>query len=93
LQIANLEFHLLNLQFSIFICISSVARESSCGFFVFLQFFSYRFITKEFCCGFIHALEATGFVIEDAQTESMWVPVEIVLGRKTILLPFPRSGV
>ncbi len=29
------------------------------------------------------ALEATGFVIEDSRTESMWVPVEIVRGRKT----------
>ncbi len=28
------------------------------------------------------ALEASGFVIEDSLTESMWVPVEIVRGRK-----------
>ena len=28
------------------------------------------------------ALQATGFVIEDSLTESMWVPVEIVRGRK-----------
>ena len=28
------------------------------------------------------ALEAAGFVIVDSLTESMWVPVEIVSGRK-----------
>jgi hypothetical protein len=25
--------------------------------------------------------------------KSMWVPVEIVLGRKAVLLPLPQSGV
>jgi ubiquinone/menaquinone biosynthesis C-methylase UbiE len=39
------------------------------------------------------ALEAAGFVIEFSRTESMWAPVEIVLGRKTGLLPLPPSGV
>ena len=31
------------------------------------------------------ALEATGLVIEDSLTQSMWVPVEIVRGQKAKL--------
>ena len=30
----------------------------------------------------LKSLRATGFVVEDSLTESMWVPVEIVRGRK-----------
>jgi hypothetical protein len=39
------------------------------------------------------ALQAAGLAVENSRTKSMWVPVEIVRGRETVLLSAPLGRV
>ncbi len=60
-------------------------KEGKEGFIIHAFEWTHRHFPNLMDCRPIYArraLEATGFVIEDSLTQSMWVPVEIVRGRK-----------
>jgi demethylmenaquinone methyltransferase/2-methoxy-6-polyprenyl-1,4-benzoquinol methylase len=63
------------------VAVSKKGKEGSEGFVVHAFEWTHRHFPNLMDCRPIYvrrALEATGFVIEDSLTESMWVPVEIV---------------
>ena len=67
------------------VAVSKEGKEGSEGFVVHAFEWTHRHFPNLMDCRPIYArgaLEATGFVIEDSLTESMWVPVEIVRGKK-----------
>ncbi|MHB1035493.1 MAG: class I SAM-dependent methyltransferase [Pirellulales bacterium] len=67
------------------IVIVAVSKEGNEGFVLRAFEWTHRHFPNLMDCRPIYArraLEATGFVIEGSRTESMWVPVEIVKGRK-----------
>ncbi|MGA2066495.1 MAG: class I SAM-dependent methyltransferase, partial [Thermoguttaceae bacterium] len=64
------------------VAVSKVGKE---GFIIHAFEWTHRHFPNLMDCRPIYArraLEATGFVIDDSLTQSMWVPVEIVRGRK-----------
>jgi demethylmenaquinone methyltransferase/2-methoxy-6-polyprenyl-1,4-benzoquinol methylase len=74
------------------IVVVAVSKEGKGGFVIQAFEWTHRHFPNLMDCRPIYsrrALEATGFVIDDSLTESMWVPVEIVRGKKTDLLPLP----
>ncbi len=67
------------------IVVVAVSKEGKDGFMVHAYEWTHRHFPNLMDCRPIYArrgLAAAGFAIDDAQTESMWVPVEIVRGRK-----------
>jgi demethylmenaquinone methyltransferase/2-methoxy-6-polyprenyl-1,4-benzoquinol methylase len=67
------------------IVVVAVSKEGKEGFIIQAFEWTHRHFPNLMDCRPIYArrgLEAAGFVIEDSQTQSMWVPVEIVRGRK-----------
>ena len=63
------------------IVVVAVSKEGKEGFILHAFEWTHRHFPNLMDCRPIYArraLEATGFVIEDSLTESMWVPVEIV---------------
>jgi len=78
------------------IVVVAVSKEGKDGFIIQAFEWTHRHFPNLMDCRPIYvrrALDAAGFAIENSRTESMWVPVEIVLGRKAVLLPLPQSGV
>jgi len=62
------------------------SKEGTEGFIIHAFEWTHRHFPNLMDCRPIYArraLEVKGFVIEDSLTKSMWVPVEIVRGRKT----------
>ena len=67
------------------IVVVAVSKEGKEGLIIQAFEWTHRHFPNLMDCRPIYArraLEAAGFVIEDSQTQSMWVPVEIVGGRK-----------
>ena len=67
------------------IVVVAVSKEGKDGFMVHAYEWTHRHFPNLMDCRPIYAhrgLAAAGFAIDDAPTESMWVPVEIVRGRK-----------
>lgn len=67
------------------IVVVAVSREGKHGAMLSLYEWTHKHFPNLMDCRPIYvrrALEAAGFSIRDAQVESMWVPVEIVLGAK-----------
>jgi ubiquinone/menaquinone biosynthesis C-methylase UbiE len=67
------------------IVVVAVSKEGKGGFIIQAFEWTHRHFPNLMDCRPIYvrrALEASGLVIEDSLTESMWVPVEIVRGRK-----------
>ncbi|MCA9070511.1 MAG: methyltransferase domain-containing protein [Planctomycetaceae bacterium] len=63
----------------------SVSKEGKQGVFSSIYEWSHKHFPNLVDCRPIHvqkAIEAAGFTVEKSQIESMWVPVEIILGRK-----------
>jgi demethylmenaquinone methyltransferase/2-methoxy-6-polyprenyl-1,4-benzoquinol methylase len=78
------------------IVIVAVSKAGKEGFMIHAFEWTHRHFPNLMDCRPIYvrrAIEAAGFAIEDSRTESMWVPVEIVRGNKTVLLPLSVSGV
>jgi demethylmenaquinone methyltransferase/2-methoxy-6-polyprenyl-1,4-benzoquinol methylase len=78
------------------IVVVAVSKEGKEGFVILAFEWTHRHFPNLMDCRPIYvrrALDAAGFAIENSRTESMWVPVEIVLGRKAVLLPLSQSGV
>jgi demethylmenaquinone methyltransferase/2-methoxy-6-polyprenyl-1,4-benzoquinol methylase len=78
------------------IVVVAVSKEGKDGFIIHAFEWTHRHFPNLMDCRPIYvrqSLKAAGFAIENSRTESMWVPVEIVLGRKAVLLPLPQSGV
>ena len=80
----------------------AVSKEGKEGFIIHAFEWTHRHFPNLMDCRPIYAcraLQATGFVIEDSLTESMWVPVDIVRGRKpswqsdrgTVMAPIGRQ--
>jgi demethylmenaquinone methyltransferase/2-methoxy-6-polyprenyl-1,4-benzoquinol methylase len=68
------------------IVVAAVSKEGEQGLVVRAFEWTHRHFPNLLDCRPIHArqaLEAQGFSIEQARIESMWVPVEIVRGRKS----------
>jgi ubiquinone/menaquinone biosynthesis C-methylase UbiE len=67
------------------IVVVAVSKEGKEGFVLRTFEWTHRHFPNLMDCRPIYArraLEATGFVIDDSRTESMWVPAEIVRARK-----------
>jgi ubiquinone/menaquinone biosynthesis C-methylase UbiE len=67
------------------IVVVAVSKEGKEGFILHAFQWTHRHFPNLMDCRPIYvrrALEAMGFVIEESLTESMWVPVEIVRGKK-----------
>jgi len=78
------------------IVVVAVSKEGKEGFMVQAFEWTHRHFPNLMDCRPIYtrrALEAAGFAIENSRTETMWVPVEVVLGRKAVLLPLPQNRV
>jgi demethylmenaquinone methyltransferase/2-methoxy-6-polyprenyl-1,4-benzoquinol methylase len=74
------------------IVVVAVSKEGKEGFVIQAFEWTHRHFPNLMDCRPIYArraLEARGFVIDDSLTQSMWVPVEIVRGKNTDLLPLP----
>jgi len=68
------------------IVVAAVSKEGTQGFVLRAFEWTHRHFPNLLDCRPIHArqaLEAAGFAIEQTRLESMWVPVEIVRGRKS----------
>ena len=78
------------------IVVVAVSKAGKEGFMIHAFEWTHRHFPNLMDCRPIYvrrALEVAGFAIEDSRTESMWVPVEIVLGKKTAPLPLSVSSV
>ncbi len=67
------------------IVVVAVSKEGKEGFVLHAFEWTHRHFPNLMDCRPIYvrrALQATGFAVDESLTESMWVPVEIVRGRK-----------